>query len=268
MPARRARDRRGRGSRCRRARWRRHGARPRRSTRPAARSSAKPSLARRPFGHDATGTSPKWNTVPPTSGPHYQVPAVWGVYTEPADQAQLVHNLEHGAIFIQYGAEVPQATVAQLKRFDTNTRGTIVAPFPALGERIALGAWATKDASRAHERHRPPREVHGVRRERLLVLLRRVPVPGPGAVPRRTRFCPAARSGEVPGRGVETVPRRPVLNRPSSDLVRVPAPARRRGGQTIDPQSARNRWAARDAAPAGRPPRRCEPRPTVRRYAE
>src|SRR5262245_4071057 len=26
------------------------------------------------------GTSDKWNTDPPTSGPHYQVPAVWGIY--------------------------------------------------------------------------------------------------------------------------------------------------------------------------------------------
>jgi hypothetical protein len=28
-----------------------------------------------------TGTSPLWNTNPPTSGPHYEIPAVWGAYS-------------------------------------------------------------------------------------------------------------------------------------------------------------------------------------------
>src|SRR5262245_35590285 len=38
-----------------------------------------------------TGTSKKWNTDPPTSGPHYAVPLVWGAYTDPVNLAQLVH---------------------------------------------------------------------------------------------------------------------------------------------------------------------------------
>src|SRR5688500_10326960 len=29
------------------------------------------------------GTSDAWNTDPPTSGPHYEVPAIWGSYDEP-----------------------------------------------------------------------------------------------------------------------------------------------------------------------------------------
>ena len=57
------------------------------------------------------GTSKKWNTDPPTSGPHYQSAAIRCV-PEPLFPAQLVHNLEHGAIFIQYGKDVPAATVA------------------------------------------------------------------------------------------------------------------------------------------------------------
>jgi hypothetical protein len=95
-----------------------------------------------------TGTSPLWNTNPPTSGPHYEIPAVWGAYTEPVNMAQLVHNLEHGGIYILYGPRVPQATVAQLRSFyNGRTRGTILAPLPSLGDKIALGAWTTKDAN-------------------------------------------------------------------------------------------------------------------------
>ena len=95
-----------------------------------------------------TGTSKLWNTNPPTSGPHYQIPAVWGAYTEPVNMAQLVHNLEHGGIYILYGPRVPESTVAQLRSFyDGHTRGSILAPLPSLGNQIALGAWTTKSAS-------------------------------------------------------------------------------------------------------------------------
>ncbi|MEO5633678.1 DUF3105 domain-containing protein [Gaiella sp.] len=92
------------------------------------------------------GTSSKWNTSPPTSGPHYSQQAIWGSFTEPLLQAQVVHNLEHGGIFIQYGEDVPKATVDQLQVFyDAHRNGTLLAPLPSLGSKIALGAWTTKD---------------------------------------------------------------------------------------------------------------------------
>jgi len=98
------------------------------------------------------GTSDEWNTDPPTSGPHYEVPVIWGTYTQPVNQAQLVHNLEHGGVAIQYGDEVPAATVAQLETFvQQNPRGTVLAPYPSLGNQIALGAWVTPDASKPEE---------------------------------------------------------------------------------------------------------------------
>ena len=100
------------------------------------------------FQRTPAGTSPEWNTNPPTSGPHYAVPAVWGTYEQPVNQAQLVHNLEHGGIAVQYGKDVPAATVQELKTFvQSHSRGTVLAPDPALGKKIALGAWVTKSAS-------------------------------------------------------------------------------------------------------------------------
>jgi len=85
---------------------------------------------------------PQWNTDPPTSGPHYGETAVYGIYTEPLEQARLVHNLEHGAVFIQYGPGVSASDVAGITAFYRNhAEGTIVAPYPKLGGQIALGAW-------------------------------------------------------------------------------------------------------------------------------
>ena len=94
------------------------------------------------------GTSKDWKTDPPTSGAHYEVPAIWGAYTDPVNQGQLVHNLEHGGVFIQYGDDVPDATVAQLRAFyDGRQNGTVLAPYPKLGDKIALGVWVSKSPS-------------------------------------------------------------------------------------------------------------------------
>jgi uncharacterized protein DUF3105 len=89
-------------------------------------------------------TSKAWNTDPPTSGPHYGIPAIFGIYDEPLEMARVVHNLEHGGIFILYGDDVREATVDQLRTFyDGNQTGTVMAPLPSLGNQFALGAWVS-----------------------------------------------------------------------------------------------------------------------------
>ena len=96
-------------------------------------------------GLDAA-SNPKWNTDPPTSGPHNPTPAVYGEYTDPLKIAQVVHNLEHGAVFVLYGPQVPAATVQQLSDFyNEDTTGMLLAPYAKLGNKIALGAWTVPD---------------------------------------------------------------------------------------------------------------------------
>ena len=96
-------------------------------------------------GEDVTSNK-KWNTDPPTSGPHFEIPAVYGEYDTPLKIAQVVHNLEHGAVFILYGPQVPDATVQELRAFYADdSRGILLAPYPKLGNRIALGAWTVPD---------------------------------------------------------------------------------------------------------------------------
>jgi hypothetical protein len=91
---------------------------------------------------------PAWNTFPPTSGPHYGQAALFGAYGEPLEQARVVHNLEHGGVYIQYGRDVPPAIVDELKAFyDRHQDGTLLAPLPKLGAKIALGAWNAPDAA-------------------------------------------------------------------------------------------------------------------------
>jgi len=99
----------------------------------------------------ADGTA-KWNTDPPTNGPHFGFDAsgqlgtvVWGAYEEPLQLARVVHNLEHGGIYIFYGDEVPDSVVDQLRGFyDDHKNGTLLAPYPKLGNKVALGAWVSE----------------------------------------------------------------------------------------------------------------------------
>jgi hypothetical protein len=91
---------------------------------------------------DPSKTSPLWNTDPPTSGPHYAVPAIFGIYEDELEMARVVHNLEHGGIYILYGKDVPDSTVEQLRGFyEDHKTGTIMAPLNRLGDKVALGAW-------------------------------------------------------------------------------------------------------------------------------
>lgn len=55
--------------------------------------------------HVAIGTEVEYNSNPPTSGSHY---ADWirsGVYSEPKDDGNLVHSLEHGYVIMSYNCD-------------------------------------------------------------------------------------------------------------------------------------------------------------------
>ena len=83
-----------------------------------------------------------YKTFPPTSGKHYAAPAIFDQYDSPVNELQLVHNLEHGAIVIQYGDKVSSANIAKISDFyRSDPNALVVAPLPKLGKKIALTAW-------------------------------------------------------------------------------------------------------------------------------
>ncbi len=102
----------------------------------------KPALEGAHSVRDPGGSSDKWNTDPPTTGPHFGVPAIFGIYDDEVEIARVVHNLEHGGIYILYGEDVPEETVDELRGFyESHKTGTIMAPLDRLGDEFALGAW-------------------------------------------------------------------------------------------------------------------------------
>jgi hypothetical protein len=83
-----------------------------------------------------------WSTDPPSAGGHYPSWAVWGFYRAPINPREVVHNLEHGAMVIWWGPQVPTSTVDELERFYRESPNSMFGtPYPGLGSRIALTAW-------------------------------------------------------------------------------------------------------------------------------
>ncbi len=93
--------------------------------------------------HIGPGEShPSYNSNPPTSGWHLPAPAPWGFYTNGLPDELLVHNLEHGGIWISYKNPSDTALVEKLealsKRFPVKV---IITPRPKDDSPIVLAAW-------------------------------------------------------------------------------------------------------------------------------
>jgi len=96
--------------------------------------------------HIALPTSPhdRYNSDPPTSGPHLSYLAPWGVHTRPIARELQVHNLEDGGVLVQYSCECPDVVErlwAVVRRYDK----VILAPYPGMKPRIALTAWQARE---------------------------------------------------------------------------------------------------------------------------
>jgi Protein of unknown function (DUF3105) len=92
-------------------------------------------------------TKVKWNSNPPTSGPHYGQWAVWNFYDQPVPLTMSTHNLEHGGIVIHYGPQVPSSEVQKLRDFyNEDPNAMLVAPLSTAGNKIYASAWYYDEA--------------------------------------------------------------------------------------------------------------------------
>ena len=84
-----------------------------------------------------------YNSTPPTSGPHYDGLAPWGIHDKPIPNELQVHNLEDGGVMVQYNCEDNcEELVSQLTSIvEQYDHQVILAPYPEMESRIALTAW-------------------------------------------------------------------------------------------------------------------------------
>ena len=82
-----------------------------------------------------------YNSTPPTSGDHYQVPAKVGIYADVIPNGVQVHNLEHGHVMIQYH-DISKDQERQLEALvQADPRMVLLAPYPLQGARLAVTSW-------------------------------------------------------------------------------------------------------------------------------
>lgn len=85
---------------------------------------------------------PNYNSNPPTSGDHYVYTIPAGVYDQTPPDENLVHNLEHGHIWLSYRDADDSETISTLSAIQSQfPRWVVVTYRPNNDSRIAAAAW-------------------------------------------------------------------------------------------------------------------------------
>ncbi len=85
---------------------------------------------------------PNYNSNPPTSGPHYATPIRAGIYHQVVPDELLVHNLEHGHIWMTYRDPEDTEAIEALTRIQNAfPQWSVVTHRPDNDDRIAAAAW-------------------------------------------------------------------------------------------------------------------------------
>ncbi len=83
-----------------------------------------------------------YNSNPPTSGVHWASPAKSGIFENPLQDEQVIHNLEHGYVWITYKTNTNQEIQNQLREIiEQDNRKIILSPREANDRQIILAAW-------------------------------------------------------------------------------------------------------------------------------
>jgi hypothetical protein len=78
---------------------------------------------------------------PPAGGDHAPSWQNCGFYDQPVPNESAVHSLEHGAVWIQYRADLPAAAQDEIKRLIERDPHILASPFDDLDGPVVLSAW-------------------------------------------------------------------------------------------------------------------------------
>lgn len=95
---------------------------------------------------DHVGTVIDYEQTPPAGGDHAGAWLNCGVYTEPQQNENAVHSLEHGAVWITYNPDVVSGDDLETL-YDAAPSGySVVSPFPGLESPVVISAWGAQVA--------------------------------------------------------------------------------------------------------------------------
>lgn len=111
--------------------------------------------------HPPDGVPIAYPSYPPTSGPHWSVPATWGFHSDAVPDERVVHNLEHGGVVASYNNIPPEslgALRAVLTSYPRDKYGQVklvIRPYAKIPSgTIVLTAWSWVDELTAYDEAR------------------------------------------------------------------------------------------------------------------
>lgn len=82
-----------------------------------------------------------YEQTPPAGGIHSAVWQNCGVYDQPVRNENVVHSLEHGAVWITYRPDLSEAAVQTLRNLARGRSHVLVSPYPDLPHPVVATAW-------------------------------------------------------------------------------------------------------------------------------
>ena len=76
---------------------------------------------------------------PPVGGDHAPIWQTCGFYDQPIANANAVHSLEHGAVWIAYRPDLTSAEIATIRSLTTSF--VLASPYPGLQSKVVVSAW-------------------------------------------------------------------------------------------------------------------------------
>jgi len=115
--------------------------------------SPRPGVEQADHGREHVNSKEYGGNQPPTSGPHAS-PLSWGVYDTEVRDDQVIHNMEHGGVFVSYQPNLPKDKIEKLTSLlaepfsdpSFQPKKIVLAPRAANKSPIELSSWRRSEA--------------------------------------------------------------------------------------------------------------------------
>ena len=79
---------------------------------------------------------------PPVGGDHFPVPGTCGFYrADPPPVEMIVHDLEHGAVWLAYQPDLPDDQLATLRDLAARQAKVIITPYEEMDSPVTVSSW-------------------------------------------------------------------------------------------------------------------------------
>ncbi|MFY9227820.1 MAG: DUF3105 domain-containing protein [Candidatus Microsaccharimonas sp.] len=128
----------------------------------------RPGIEQSDSGNEHVDSNEYGGDQPPTSGPHAG-PLSWGVYDTEVRDDRVIHNMEHGGIYVSYQPSLPKDQIEKLTNLlsapfsnsEFQPTKIILAPRAANKSPIMLSSWLRSEALESYDEDKVVNYIKG-----------------------------------------------------------------------------------------------------------